>query len=229
MKFNKSSKIPKLLFFFIFLFLPLLSAYSFDPDFSDSSDSKISIIIDPGHGGNDKGSRSVSGIFEKDFNLYLAFAVKNKLSKDFRVTLTRTSDYSMTDTQRMDIANSGNHELFLSIHSGSLFTQVNNNTIFIGYSENTENTPNNNAPWSALKNQFELRNKKVTAINAPFNIASNILIPFVLVEPGNLNSPSRSIIMKSPEYINDIADSISKGIADFFEKSLHNKKKLINF
>ncbi|MCB9480324.1 MAG: N-acetylmuramoyl-L-alanine amidase [Desulfobacteraceae bacterium] len=217
MKFNKPSKIPKLLFFFIFLLPPFLNANSFEADFSNS---KTCIIIDPGHGGNDAGARSISGILEKDFNLYLAFAVKNKLGSGFKVTLTRTSDYSMTDTQRMDIANSGPNKLFISIHSGSLFSQTNNNSVFIGYSEPAETTPDTSSPWYVIKNQFENSNKTVSAINAPFNIASNLLMPFVLIEPGNLNSPSQSMTMKSPEYINDIADSISRGVVDFFEKKL---------
>jgi N-acetylmuramoyl-L-alanine amidase len=219
MNLKKTSNIPKLLFFFIFLLSPHLCAYCFEPNFSNS---KTSIIIDPGHGGNDKGAKSVSNLEEKNFNLYLAFAIKNKLSSNFEVTLTRTSDYSMSDTQRMDIANSGNHKLFLSIHSGSTFNQTINNNIFIGYNENTENILTKKKPWSAIQKQFELKNKKVLVINAHFNIASNLLMPFVLVETGNLNSASQSIIMKSPDYINDIADSISKGITDFFGKNSNN-------
>lgn len=219
MNFIKTSNIPKFIFFFIFLLIFPFCVHPFDSDFSDS---KINIIIDPGHGGNDKGGKTLSNLYEKDFNLYLAFAIKNNLNKNFKVTLTRTSDYSMTDTQRVDIANSGKNKLFISIHSGSLFTQTNSSNIFIGYNQNSEDIYNDSFPWSVFKNQFKIKNKKVTSINASFNIASKLLMPFVLIETGNLNSASQAITMKSPEYINDIAATISKGIIVFFEKKIEN-------
>ncbi|MGE4518935.1 MAG: N-acetylmuramoyl-L-alanine amidase [Desulfobacteraceae bacterium] len=216
MKFKKSLNIPKLLLFFILSTQIPLHGYSFEPDITDS---KIQIVIDPGHGGNDTGGRSVSGLMEKDFTLYLAFAVKNKLDKHFNVTLTRASDYSMTDIQRTDIANSANASLFVSLHAGSLFTQKGMKNILIGYSgEGKFSLTDHDSVLTDIKNAFEKKDSNVSVMKAPFNTAYYLTMPFIMIEAGNLNSPSESISMKHPDFIEKTADTIAMVLSDFLNK-----------
>ncbi len=79
------------------------------------------IVIDPGHGGRDKGAISSNGIFEKDIVLSLAQRLKNALEKetDMKVLLTRNDDRFLTLEERTALANAKRADLFISIHTNA--------------------------------------------------------------------------------------------------------------
>jgi len=79
----------------------------------------LHIVLDPGHGGNDKGA-SRGGITESKITLSVAELVAQELKRDnqFKVTLTRTSDTFLTLEDRATFANKVG-DLFLSIHVNS--------------------------------------------------------------------------------------------------------------
>ncbi len=81
------------------------------------------IVIDPGHGGRQPGTRSILGNqFEKDFTLDWAFRLRGLLeSRGWKVTLTRTNDVDLTLAERVDIAEATGAEVFLSLHFNSSF------------------------------------------------------------------------------------------------------------
>ncbi|MFC4077835.1 N-acetylmuramoyl-L-alanine amidase [Salinithrix halophila] len=75
------------------------------------------IVIDPGHGGIDPGA--VSGNHqEKDFTLEIALGVRDYLTANYQATLlmTRTTDATVSLTQRTDYANANKADYFVSIH-----------------------------------------------------------------------------------------------------------------
>jgi N-acetylmuramoyl-L-alanine amidase len=78
---------------------------------------KISrVIIDPGHGGKDKGAHRGS-VYEKDLALKVARKVEAMLkAKGMPVTLTRTSDKFISLGDRAAIANRYSNAVFISIH-----------------------------------------------------------------------------------------------------------------
>ncbi|PSR04409.1 MAG: N-acetylmuramoyl-L-alanine amidase [Bacteroidetes bacterium SW_10_40_5] len=76
------------------------------------------IVIDPGHGGNDSGCRS-NGIFEKD--VVLAIGLKlGKIIKDnlpgVEVIYTRKKDKFLELWERAKIANKNKADVFISLH-----------------------------------------------------------------------------------------------------------------
>ncbi len=74
------------------------------------------IMLDPGHGGNDPGAVS-NGIMEKDLNLKMAKILGKMLrEKGFKVLYTRKEDTSVPLEERTAMANSQKADLFLSIH-----------------------------------------------------------------------------------------------------------------
>lgn len=76
------------------------------------------IVIDPGHGGREKGAAGPSGLLEKDVTLDLAQRLKSELqsSSDWTVVLTRDEDRIVGLDERTAIANHNEADLFLSIH-----------------------------------------------------------------------------------------------------------------
>jgi N-acetylmuramoyl-L-alanine amidase len=74
------------------------------------------VVLDPGHGGHDKGQMSRYGA-EKDFALDVARKLRPLLqAKGLRVIMTREGDYFVPLEVRAKIANSARNSIFVSIH-----------------------------------------------------------------------------------------------------------------
>ncbi len=81
------------------------------------------IILDPGHGGKDKGAIGViPGVYEKDITLAIALKLQKKLKEKLgcEVVLTRNCDKYLSLEERTAIANTKNGDLFISIHTNSV-------------------------------------------------------------------------------------------------------------
>ncbi len=77
------------------------------------------IVLDPGHGGSDRGTRGRSS-FEKAMTLDVAKRVERDLAgTGLRVVLTRTSDKTVTLEDRVDLVREKAADLFVSIHFNS--------------------------------------------------------------------------------------------------------------
>ena len=82
----------------------------------------FTVVIDPGHGGNDKGA-SDNGVNEKDINLKVALELESLLKrklKDSKVVMTRNKDMYLTLQERADKANNAKGDIFVSIHTNSV-------------------------------------------------------------------------------------------------------------
>ena len=79
------------------------------------------IVIDPGHGGQDYGTSSASGLHEKelvlDVSKRLATLLRQSLGAD--VILTRGDDTFVSLEQRTVMANEKKADLFISVHANS--------------------------------------------------------------------------------------------------------------
>src|SRR5947208_3829694 len=74
------------------------------------------VVLDPGHGGYDKGQVSRLG-YEKDFALDVARKLRPILqAKGLRVIMTREGDYFVPLEVRAQIANKARNSIFVSIH-----------------------------------------------------------------------------------------------------------------
>src|SRR6266699_1531997 len=74
------------------------------------------VVLDPGHGGHDKGQVSRYGC-EKDFALDVARKLRPFLqAKGLRVIMTREGDYFVPLEVRAQIANATRNSIFVSIH-----------------------------------------------------------------------------------------------------------------
>ncbi len=78
------------------------------------------VVIDPGHGGDDAGCVSRDRkTYEKDLTLNIARLLGNKIKAaypDVKVIYTRTTDKFIALSERAEIANRNKADLFISIH-----------------------------------------------------------------------------------------------------------------
>jgi N-acetylmuramoyl-L-alanine amidase len=119
---NKSSLTSKL---FYLAAIPVLCAVLFAFSKKEngttihSMNKETVIVIDPAHGGSDKGSLSSTGLAEKDLSLSMASRIQ-KLGKlkGLNVMLTRSGDETITLNDRVIVGQKANADFFLSIHFG---------------------------------------------------------------------------------------------------------------
>lgn len=75
------------------------------------------IVLDPGHGGANRGTRTPSGLEEKVLTLEIARRVRKTLEGyPFEVLLTREGDEAVTLDERAAFANRVRADIFISIH-----------------------------------------------------------------------------------------------------------------
>jgi N-acetylmuramoyl-L-alanine amidase len=89
---------------------------------SSSGDDRPLIVLDPGHGGIDTGTKGPNGQMEKDIVLDFAKRRKEKVETagKYRVLLTRSDDTFVPLAERVRIAREAGAALFISIHADSL-------------------------------------------------------------------------------------------------------------
>ena len=75
------------------------------------------VVLDAGHGGEDRGARGPGGALEKEVALDVALRVADRLREaGLEVVLTRSDDTFVPLHRRTEIANRADGDLFVSIH-----------------------------------------------------------------------------------------------------------------
>lgn len=82
---------------------------------------KFLVVIDPAHGGDDRGAVLAMGMDEKNVTLVLARRLKSVLEGDgIAVMLLRDGDTNPSEDDRAAAANGARATIFISIHAGSI-------------------------------------------------------------------------------------------------------------
>lgn len=106
----------------------ILFAFAFQSNAACTDEDRITIVLDPGHGGKDYGACE-NGAREKDINLAVANKLRSlieKQLKDVEVVMTRDNDTYLTLQERADVANNAAGDLFMSIHVNSIDKKTRN-------------------------------------------------------------------------------------------------------
>ena len=93
-----------------------------DPPGKPSGDPRPLVVIDPGHGGIDNGTRAPSGLNEKAIVLEFGLLLRDRIEKTgkYRVVMTRTDDTFVPLAERVRFARARQAALFISIHADAL-------------------------------------------------------------------------------------------------------------
>ena len=197
------------------------------------------IVIDPGHGGGNTGTRSVlDGRFEKEFTLDWAKRLKPLLKTNgWTVFLTRTNDAYVTNSDRVVFAETHHADLFISLHfnapgNGDPKARGLETYCITPTGMPSTLTRNFADPWSE-----QLPNNAFDAQNLPLAVRVQSAVlratgiedrgvrrsrfdtvlrgqnrPAILVEGGYLSNPAEAKMIESPEYRQKLAEAVADAL-----------------
>ena len=172
------------------------------------------VVIDPGHGGSQRGTKSVLGHKEKDVNLKIAHKVTANLRQaGVDVLMTRESDMTVSLEARAALSNRVNADLFVSIHCDWIGDSMHKGfTIYRARS----------ASWGSKKAGRILENHLSNAgipskgvRSEDFRVLVQTNGPAVLVECGYMSNYDEAALLVDPWYQNKIARAIADGILEY--------------
>jgi len=208
------------------------------------------IVLDPGHGGHDKGQVSRYGA-EKDFALDVGRKLRLILqAKGFRVIMTREGDYFVPLEVRAKIANSARNSIFVSIHFNATNDDP-NATGFEIFSFTPRGAPStsdgtlasnsfNMQPGSSVDAQSmalsaciyhsllgQLREYDRGIKRARFAVLRLTKVPAVLIEGGFLTEGGESKLISNKDWRAKFAGAIGKGIENYQELPIKKQPPMI--
>ncbi len=191
------------------------------------------IIIDAGHGGEDGGTQSSSGILEKDINLSVGKKVNCILkSLGYKTVMVRERDsmiYSsdaktlrekkVSDIRnRMKIIETHRNSVFLSIHQ-NYFTESKYSGAQVFYSPNNpESRVLADVLQKNLVSHIQKNNtRKIKKSGTEIYLLHKAKTPAVMVECGFLSNPGEALLLHDEDYQKKLALAITSGIIEYFK------------
>lgn len=206
------------------------------------------IVLDPGHGGKDSGSRGPAGLQEKDLTLAVALKVADLLQRELgiRVVLTRRGDAFLPLRERTAIANNQRAGLFISIHADGTFRgRMSGAAVFYGASKaplrphaakkGEKDEELQAILWDMAQTDYlnesarlaSILSKHVRregALSTPLRRAALVVLegarmPAVLLSLGYITNPEEEVMLQKEEERERLARGISDAIREFLSEA----------
>ncbi len=179
------------------------------------------VVLDAGHGGEDGGASSVSGLLEKDLNLAVAKELESLLlANGYCVLMTRTDDRMLYDretdyrgrkklldqTERIRIAESAPNAIFISIHMNS-FPQEQYSGLQVWYSENDPRSEKLAADvQAAVRDELQPQNdREIKRAGSSIFLLHRLQMPAILIECGFLSNRQEASLLGESDYQRELA------------------------
>jgi len=181
------------------------------------------VMIDPAHGGDDKGATLGGKLVEKDFTLAFARELKKELlARGIAARLLRESDVNLGLERRAEIANENHAGLYVALHAGGPGTgiRVYSSALPPAAAPAGRFLPWENAQAPAMERSRALvrvvtpalrkRGLQVAALASPLRPLNNVTAPAIAVEltPAVVQQPQAISKLRST-----VASAIAEGIA----------------
>ena len=167
------------------------------------------VIIDAGHGGKDKGAHRGS-VYEKHLALNVAKRVEKLLkSKGMPVTMTRSSDVSVSLDSRAAIANRYKNAIFVSIHFNAHESSKYHGIETYYYGEQGKRLAAH--IHLRLLSNLNIKNRD-TRQNKKFAVLRKTVCPAVLVECGYISNAYERRRCQTASYQDKCARAIADGV-----------------
>ena len=195
---------------------------------ADAAIKGLKIVIDPGHGGIESGTRGPNGLLEKSVCLEVALRLGQMIEDNLpgaEVIYTRSDDQNLSAQHRAAIANESSADLFISIHADSLDSQGLQVYYADAGPEKKSVGPVNARKASHLSSELAgdvqnaLRNG-APPMHAPadpaFAVLNSVQVPAVVAEIPFSGSDSPLL---DPAQRQRLAESLYRGIAAFLKSA----------
>ena len=179
----------------------------------------ITVVIDAGHGGSERGAIGCLGDEEKNINLKIAQKVAEYLEKhDINVVMTRDVDANVSLEDRVNISKENAADIFVSIHLNSIGDvpmdiHKNKGTSVYYY--------NNNSKYLADILQQEITHYAGTRDSGVQTGSFAVIRPTdyaaVLVETAYMTNPYDTMLYTNEKWLNKAAKGISEGIIRYIK------------
>ncbi|MEP6672972.1 MAG: N-acetylmuramoyl-L-alanine amidase [Chthoniobacter sp.] len=208
------------------------------PELIEGMTPVTTVVLDPGHGGHDRGAMSKFG-FEKDFALDVALRARKLLeSEGYKVVMTRATDVFIPLDQRPAVANTIPNSIFVSIHFNSSSTNADARGFEI-FSIAPRGAPSTN---DSGPRERDLREEPGNAVDMPsgalagsvfhallghvpmvdrgvkharFAVLRLCTQPAVLIECGFVSNNAESTLISSSAWRAHVAEAIVDGVANY--------------
>ncbi|MDR1255503.1 MAG: N-acetylmuramoyl-L-alanine amidase [Puniceicoccales bacterium] len=200
-----------------------------------NSAQRVTIVLDPGHGGRDDGTAAASGLKEKIVTLDICQKLAQFLTKQgYAVHLTRSEDRYVELEERAKFANQKSANLFVSVHCNAAETRLAHGIETFTLTPHGQPSQHKTKfSQSALKpydnNRFDGENLMLAynvqrillrrtrgadrgVKHANFRVLMDLNCPAILVECGFLSNALEKKKLASEEYRWVIAQAIADGI-----------------
>jgi len=200
------------------------------------SEDKITLIIDPGHGGIDGGAVGINGTVEKNVNLDISRKCSDLMDLiGIETIMTRYDDRSLHDDETASIAkkkvsdiknrvkliNNTANSLLLSIHMNS-YPDSKYSGAQVFYSvNNSDSEILAKRIQSSLRDGLSCENKReAKPSDGGIYILKNVNCPAVIVECGFLSNFEEEALLNDDNYKKKTAASICSGVAEYLYGSV---------
>ncbi len=185
------------------------SSYAAKKSSSGGDGSPITVVIDAGHGGHDRGGIPGQRVAEKDMTLDVAQRLSNVLSASgYRVVMTRSTDVFVPLGGRVAIANSYRNAVFVCIHFNA--TGRSGASGIETYFYSRDSLPLASAIHHYVTGGAPSANRGVR--RRGYYVLRKTSIPAVLVECGFLTNPTEAAYAQSASYRQKLAEEIAAGV-----------------
>lgn len=192
------------------LLMTFLACSSYAAKRSSSGDgSPVTVVIDAGHGGYDRGGIPGQRVSEKDMTLDVARRLKSVLAASgYRVVMTRDSDVFVPLGTRCAIANSQRNAIFVSVHFNSATRRGASGIETYFYSRGSLSLASAIHHYVAGGAPSDNRGVR----RRGYYVLRRTNMPAVLVECGFLTNPTEAAYAQNASYRQKLAEAIASGV-----------------
>ena len=191
----------------------------------------LTVVIDAGHGGEDGGASSASGVLEKELNLQIAERLCDLLkSNGVNVVMTRTEDTMLYDktvdykgrkkaldlAARQRITEEAGDCIFVSIHMNA-YPQPQYRGLQVWYSPNNPDSQSlaTLIQQTVAKNLQPENTRQIKRATSAIYLLHHLQMPAVLVECGFLSNAAEAELLASERYQKDLAYNLYLAIMEY--------------
>ncbi len=182
------------------------------------TNSRVVVMIDPGHGGKDVGAVGIGGVQEKNIVLPISQQVARILEQQgIQVRMTRDSDYFVSLEGRTQMANRINADVFVSIHANSAGMNKPQVSGYETYYYTSQSRGLANTIHSNIIRRMDVRDRKIK--QARFYVIRTANMPSVLLELGFVTGTEDVAKLTNASFQRQMAEAIASGIIEYIKNN----------